>query len=74
MSDAPQNASDGGRRTAATPLMSVEHLQVLFPVKAGLIIDRTVAHVHAVDDVSFTIARGRDARAWSASPAAARRR
>ena len=38
--------------------MEVEHLQVLFPVKSGLIIDRTVAHVHAVDDVSFTLARG----------------
>jgi oligopeptide/dipeptide ABC transporter ATP-binding protein len=39
-------------------LMQVEHLKVLFPVKAGLIIDRTVAHVHAVDDVSFTIHEG----------------
>ena len=29
--------------------------------------------VRAVDDVSFTVARGRDARAWSASPAAASR-
>ncbi len=41
-----------------TELMSVEHLKVLFPVKAGLVIDRTVAHVHAVDDVSFTINQG----------------
>jgi oligopeptide/dipeptide ABC transporter ATP-binding protein len=41
-----------------TDLMSVEHLQVLFPVKSGLVIDRTVAHVHAVDDVSFSIAEG----------------
>ncbi len=39
-------------------LMSVEHLRVLFPVKSGLIIDRTVAHVHAVDDVSFSIRAG----------------
>jgi oligopeptide/dipeptide ABC transporter ATP-binding protein len=41
-----------------TDLMSVEHLKVLFPVKSGLVIDRTVAHVHAVDDVSFSIAEG----------------
>jgi oligopeptide/dipeptide ABC transporter ATP-binding protein len=41
-----------------TELMSVEHLKVLFPIKAGLVIDRTVAHVHAVDDVSFSIADG----------------
>jgi oligopeptide/dipeptide ABC transporter ATP-binding protein len=41
-----------------TELMSVEHLKVLFPIKSGLVIDRTVAHVHAVDDVSFSIAEG----------------
>jgi oligopeptide/dipeptide ABC transporter ATP-binding protein len=41
-----------------TELMSVEHLKVLFPLKSGLLIDRTVAHVHAVDDVSFTINQG----------------
>jgi oligopeptide/dipeptide ABC transporter ATP-binding protein len=41
-----------------TDLMSVEHLKVLFPIKSGLVIDRTVAHVHAVDDVSFSIAEG----------------
>jgi oligopeptide/dipeptide ABC transporter ATP-binding protein len=39
-------------------LMEVEHLRVLFPIKSGLIIDRTVAHVHAVDDVSFSLAQG----------------
>ena len=38
--------------------MSVDHLKVLFPIKAGLIIDRTIAHVHAVDDVTFTIVEG----------------
>jgi oligopeptide/dipeptide ABC transporter ATP-binding protein len=47
----PPGAADG-------ELMKVDHLRVLFPVKAGLIIDRTVAHVHAVDDVSFTIGEG----------------
>jgi oligopeptide/dipeptide ABC transporter ATP-binding protein len=45
-------------RNEGGALMSVEHLRVLFPVKAGLIIDRTVAHVHAVDDVSFAIRAG----------------
>ncbi len=47
-------ATDGTTR----PLMEVDHLQVLFPVKSGLIIDRTIAHVHAVDDVSFDIIEG----------------
>jgi oligopeptide/dipeptide ABC transporter ATP-binding protein len=41
-----------------TELMSIEHLSVLFPVKSGLVIDRTVARVHAVDDVSLTIEQG----------------
>jgi oligopeptide/dipeptide ABC transporter ATP-binding protein len=48
----PQAAAD------TRALMAVEHLRVLFPVKSGLIIDRTVAHVHAVDDVSFVINQG----------------
>jgi oligopeptide/dipeptide ABC transporter ATP-binding protein len=39
-------------------LMEVEHLRVLFPLKQGLIIDRTIGHVHAVDDVSFTLREG----------------
>jgi oligopeptide/dipeptide ABC transporter ATP-binding protein len=43
---------------AAVPLLAVEHLQVLFPVKRGLVIDRTIAHVHAVDDVSFDLQEG----------------
>jgi oligopeptide/dipeptide ABC transporter ATP-binding protein len=51
-----------GRRAAArengSALMEVEHLRVLFPLKQGLIIDRTIGHVHAVDDVSFTLHEG----------------
>ena len=39
-------------------LMEIEHLRVLFPLKQGLIIDRTIGHVHAVDDVSFTLHEG----------------
>jgi oligopeptide/dipeptide ABC transporter ATP-binding protein len=39
-------------------LMEVEHLRVLFPIKQGIVIDRTVGHVHAVDDVSFTLHEG----------------
>jgi len=43
---------------AGSALMEVEHLRVLFPLKQGLIIDRTVGHVHAVDDVSFSLHEG----------------
>ena len=38
-------------------LLSVEHLKKYFPVRRGLF-SRTVGHVKAVDDVSFTIRRG----------------
>ena len=39
------------------PLLRVEGLTVRFPVKKGLL-RRTVANVHAVEDVSFTLNRG----------------
>jgi oligopeptide/dipeptide ABC transporter ATP-binding protein len=39
-------------------LLDVDHLQVLFPIKSGLIIDRKVGEVHAVDDVSFELREG----------------
>jgi oligopeptide/dipeptide ABC transporter ATP-binding protein len=41
-----------------TALLAVEHLRVLFPIKQGLLIDRTIGHVHAVDDVSFALREG----------------
>lgn len=72
--DPSQPASDGGataeRQLAAAvvagegpaangaALMEVEHLRVLFPLKQGIVIDRTVGHVHAVDDVSFRLQEG----------------
>ena len=58
----------------ATPLVEVEHLKVFFPIKEGILIDREVARVHAVDDVTLR-ARARARRSgWWASRAAARRR
>jgi oligopeptide/dipeptide ABC transporter ATP-binding protein len=41
-----------------TALIEVDHLRVLFPVKAGLIVNRTLGHVHAVSDVSFVLNEG----------------
>ncbi len=38
-------------------LLEVKNLKMYFPIKRGLF-NRTVAHVKAVDDVSFTIRRG----------------
>jgi len=41
-----------------TPLIEVEHLKVFFPVKQGLLIDREVARVHAVNDTTVSIPEG----------------
>ena len=42
---------------ATQPLLEVSHLKKYYPVKGGLI-THTVGHVHAVDDVSFTLNAG----------------
>jgi oligopeptide/dipeptide ABC transporter ATP-binding protein len=39
-------------------LLEVEHLKLYFPVKAGILIDREVARVHAVDDLSLNLGEG----------------
>jgi oligopeptide/dipeptide ABC transporter ATP-binding protein len=44
--------------TNGKPLIAAEHLKLYFPVKSGVLIDRTIAHVHAVDDVSVTLTEG----------------
>jgi oligopeptide/dipeptide ABC transporter ATP-binding protein len=51
---APAPAPDG----KGSSLLEVEHLRVLFPIKSGLVIDRTIGRVHAVDDVSFELREG----------------
>jgi ABC-type oligopeptide transport system ATPase subunit len=40
------------------PLLQVKDLNKWFPVKKGLLIERTVDHVRAVDGVSFDVAEG----------------
>ena len=40
------------------PLLEVTDLVVHFPIKSGIIVDREVARVHAVDGVSFTLHEG----------------
>ena len=39
-------------------LVEVKGLKMYFPVTSGLLFQRTVAHVKAVDDLSFTVRRG----------------
>jgi oligopeptide transport system ATP-binding protein len=40
------------------PLLEVEHLVKHFPIKSGILIDREIGRVRAVDDVSFAVAEG----------------
>jgi oligopeptide/dipeptide ABC transporter ATP-binding protein len=40
------------------PLVEASHLKLYFPIKQGTLIDRTVGHVHAVDDVSLELKEG----------------
>jgi len=50
--------SAGTGEGAAGPLLDVRDVAVHFPIKRGLVLDRTVGHVYAVDGVSLTIGRG----------------
>jgi oligopeptide/dipeptide ABC transporter ATP-binding protein len=52
-SEAGQAQTNGDR-----PLVSVDHLKVFFPIKEGLLIDREVARVHAVNDVTLSLPEG----------------
>ena len=45
---------DGG----GGPLVEVEHLKIFFPIKQGILLEREVARVHAVNDVTLSIAEG----------------
>src|SRR5256886_16213419 len=42
----------------AGPLVELENLKVYFPIKSGLVLDRHVGDIRAVDDISLTIKRG----------------
>jgi oligopeptide transport system ATP-binding protein len=44
--------------TPAQSLVRVRNLTKHFPIKRGIVIQRTVGHVRAVDDISFDIAEG----------------
>jgi len=39
-------------------LIEVKHLKMYFPVTSGVLVQRTVGHIKAVDDVSFVVRRG----------------
>ncbi len=50
-----ESARPGSREE---PILEVDHLVKHFPIKAGILFDRQIGAVRAVDDVSFTVSRG----------------
>jgi oligopeptide/dipeptide ABC transporter ATP-binding protein len=56
MDTAGGNGAGGG--ATKPPLLVVDDLVKAFPIRKGLLIDRTVGHVQAVAGVSFTLAAG----------------
>jgi oligopeptide/dipeptide ABC transporter ATP-binding protein len=55
---AEQRGGEGASTDGATPLIEVEHLKVFFPIRQGIVVEREVARVHAVNDVTLGIAEG----------------
>ncbi|MGH2715900.1 MAG: ABC transporter ATP-binding protein [Thermoleophilaceae bacterium] len=51
-------AGGGASPDGGAPLVEVEHLKVFFPIKQGILVEREVARVHAVNDVTLSIAEG----------------
>jgi len=60
--DVSQGRASAAEMSAATAdadvLLEVNDLKVHFPIKRGVLIDRTVGHVYAVDGVSLAVRKG----------------
>ena len=50
--------TDGGFARAGNPLIELDDLRVWFPIKSGMVLDRHVGDIKAVDGVTFQIKRG----------------
>jgi peptide/nickel transport system ATP-binding protein len=55
---ADARGGDGMTSDGAGPLVQLDGLKLYFPIKSGLVLDRHVGDVRAVDDVTLTIRRG----------------
>jgi oligopeptide/dipeptide ABC transporter ATP-binding protein len=52
-------SADGNGESAQNgALVDIDHLKVFFPIKEGFLVDREVARVHAVNDVTIAIDEG----------------
>jgi oligopeptide/dipeptide ABC transporter ATP-binding protein len=56
--EATEPHAGGAEPNGAVPLVEVEHLKIYFPIKQGVLVEREVARVHAVNDVTLSIAEG----------------
>jgi oligopeptide transport system ATP-binding protein len=59
MSTVDHTAAKSETSPKGEPLLVVKNLKKYFPIKKGILIDRTVDYVKAVDDVSFEIYPGK---------------
>jgi peptide/nickel transport system ATP-binding protein len=50
--------SDRRVSTGGDPLVEISNLKVYFPIKSGILLDRHVGDIKAVDDVTLTVRRG----------------
>ena len=50
--------SEPSARQQGEPILSVRNLVKDFPIRAGIVFDRTIGHVRAVSDVSFDLHKG----------------
>ncbi len=59
MAETMTNVNTNGKgNDAGRVLLNVEHLKMYFPVTRGIIFEKKIADVKAVDDVSFSIKQG----------------
>jgi peptide/nickel transport system ATP-binding protein len=58
MSTAVPQARVRSDKSTGEPLLAVENLKKYFPITKGIIMQKEVARVHAVDDVSFSVYPG----------------
>ena len=59
MSTTEPQTTAGESSQKGEPLLVVKNLKKYFPIKKGILFDRTVDYVKAVDDVSFEIYPGK---------------
>jgi oligopeptide/dipeptide ABC transporter ATP-binding protein len=56
--EVPRQEADEPTGNGVEALVEVEHLKVFVPIKEGVFIEREVARVHAVNDVTLSVAEG----------------